>query len=675
MSPMRKNVETGIMLENRRWKGTRPQVLRSLQVLVRVGPPLLISFLILVMLFNMVLPQYFPGTLTFQAPLLLFVMDTLFSGTALALAVIILRGYLAGGSTNLLFFGCGMLSLSLASFIAGVLGAQAANASNTIHNTGVLLSSAFQFQGSLSLFVKQSSRRDRDKKKKTVAIFAFVAIFVFFAGLSFATLYGYTPPFRVPASGPTLLREFVLIAATILFGASCLLIVIFDRERRSFFLSFCAVALGLITVSLIAFITNKQTNSPLSWVGRSAQYAAGIYLLAAFIAAVRTAMANRWGVPDAVADFFRPSEVLYRDLVETVTDAIIPVGTSGEIFLWSTVAEQMFGYNQMEASGLALSDLIDPEATERVIQEIRAGLLDERGPFFGKPRELKARRKAGGEFPAELSSSSRRVGDRWISTLVIRDITERKRAEEEIRKLNEDLAKRAHELEMVNKELDTFDSMVAHELKNHFVVIGALAGRLSKGLAEKLDAKGQEYLAMLNDSVGNMITLVNDLLELSRVSKTKMKFEKVDLSELAWLIIKKFREKDRDRQVELVMPKGMEVEGDRRLLGVALDNLLGNAWKFTKNSDPARIELGVRRENEGQVFYVRDNGCGFEMPEDPEKAFSLFQRFHSTDQYPGSGVGLTTVKRILDRHGGKIRVESEVGKGTTFYFSIGDVSN
>jgi signal transduction histidine kinase len=211
---------------------------------------------------------------------------------------------------------------------------------------------------------------------------------------------------------------------------------------------------------------------------------------------------------------------------------------------------------------------------------------------------------------------------------------------------------------------------VSHDLKNELIVISAFTRRLIKRYLEKLDVKGQEYLKMINSSVENMIALVGDLLELSRVSEAKMKVETLDLSELAWSVLKKYQEKDTKRQVEVVVPKKIEARGDQRLLTVALDNLLNNAWKFTKNSDPARIELGVTRESEEPVFFVRDNGCGFCVPADPEQIFLPFARFHRIEDYPGTGIGLATVKRIISRHGGKIWVESSVGKGTIFYFRL-----
>ncbi|MDD1718238.1 MAG: PAS domain S-box protein [Methanoregulaceae archaeon] len=421
-------------IESRQWT---EEALKILRILVGIGPPLLLFFVILVIVFNVLPPKYFPPTWIFEGPLLLLVMNTLFlSIIPFVVALIALRGYMEGSSVNLLFFGSGMLSFSLACFVAGFLGAQAqANANLTIHNTGILLASLFNLLASVMLYLRKSAREDGEKHNKNVGIFAYVGILIFTTGLSFATLRGYTPAFYVSGSGPTLLREVVLTAATIFFGVSCILIVVFDRDRRSFFLTCYAVGLALITVGLIALMTSKRANSSLSWLGRSAQFAAGIYFLAAVVAAVRAAWSNRWTIPNAIRDFLRPSEALYRDLVETATDAITPISTSGEILIWNTAAEKMFGYNRVEALRLVPSDLIDPEDSRRMFQEIEAGMAGTKGSYVGKLREVKARKKGGDEFPAELSFSSRRSGGGWISTLIIRDITEHKEAEKERERL------------------------------------------------------------------------------------------------------------------------------------------------------------------------------------------------------------------------------------------------
>jgi light-regulated signal transduction histidine kinase (bacteriophytochrome) len=167
-----------------------------------------------------------------------------------------------------------------------------------------------------------------------------------------------------------------------------------------------------------------------------------------------------------------------------------------------------------------------------------------------------------------------------------------------------------------------------------------------------------------------MTDLVDSLLELSWVSRASLKIEKVDLSALAEKILVEYREKEPDRKIEAAVAPGLACRGDRRLLGAVLDNLLSNAWKFTKNCVPARIEFGTLQEGSAPAYFVRDNGCGFDVPQDMARLFLPFQRFHSAEEYAGTGIGLATVNRIIVRHGGKVWLESAPGKGTTVYFTL-----
>ena len=253
---------------------------------------------------------------------------------------------------------------------------------------------------------------------------------------------------------------------------------------------------------------------------------------------------------------------------------------------------------------------------------------------------------------------------------VFHDISERKKAQLEVQKLNEELIRKNLHLEWINRELDAYTSTVSHDLKNPLVVMGNLTGRLIKKYGEEMDARGKEYLQMLHSTCSHMTELVDDLLELSRVSKASLKIEKVDLSGLAESLLAEYREKDPTRVVEPVVAPGMACRGDRRLLRSVLDNLLSNAWKFTRGCDPARIEFGILREGPNPAYFIRDNGCGFVVPQDMGRIFLPFQRFHSQEEFPGTGVGLATVNRIILRHGGKVWLESAVGKGTTVYFTL-----
>ena len=267
----------------------------------------------------------------------------------------------------------------------------------------------------------------------------------------------------------------------------------------------------------------------------------------------------------------------------------------------------------------------------------------------------------------------------WLASFG--DITERKKREEEIRRLNaeleekvrlrtEELTRKNLHLEWINRELDAYTSTVSHDLKNPLVVMGNLTGRLIKKYGEEMDAKGKEYLQMLYSTCDHMTELVDDLLEMSRVSKASLKIEKVDLTGLAESLLAEYREKDPTRKVECALSAGAACRGDQRLLRSMLDNLLSNAWKFTRDCCPARIEFGTRQEGPDRAYFIRDNGCGFVVPRDMGRIFLPFQRFHSPEEYPGTGVGMATVNRIILRHGGKVWLESAPGKGTTVYFTL-----
>jgi signal transduction histidine kinase len=225
-----------------------------------------------------------------------------------------------------------------------------------------------------------------------------------------------------------------------------------------------------------------------------------------------------------------------------------------------------------------------------------------------------------------------------------------------------------HFLDAANRELEAFSYAVAHDLRAPLRAIDGFSQALLEDCAGKLDADGTGHLERVRSGVAQMGRLIDGLLVLSRVTREIVR-EKVDLSELATDSGARLREAHPGRDVELVVHDGLVVLGDARLLAAALDNLLGNAWKFTGKCAHARIEVGEKREDGVRVFFVRDNGAGFD-PAYADKLFRAFQRLHSVTEFEGTGIGLATVQRIVQRHGGWIRAEGEVGRGATFYFTL-----
>ncbi len=254
--------------------------------------------------------------------------------------------------------------------------------------------------------------------------------------------------------------------------------------------------------------------------------------------------------------------------------------------------------------------------------------------------------------------------------LCIEDITERKRAEEEVKLLNESLRQRTLELEAINRELEAFSYSVSHDLRAPLRSMAGFSHALVEDYSDKLDERGKDFLRRIQASSHLMAQLIDDLLGLSRVTRSEIRWETVNISKLAQTVADDLKRNEPERQVEVNIAPGLQCYGDGYLLRLVFDNLIGNAWKFTGKRSSAKIEFGARQENGQTVYFVRDNGAGFDMAY-ADKLFKPFQRLHTSSQFVGSGIGLATVQRIINRLGGRVWAESEVDRGATFYFTLG----
>lgn len=243
----------------------------------------------------------------------------------------------------------------------------------------------------------------------------------------------------------------------------------------------------------------------------------------------------------------------------------------------------------------------------------------------------------------------------------------------EVANLNADLeqrvAQRTRELNTSNQELEAFSYSVSHDLRAPLRTIDGFSLALEEDFADKLNDEGRDYIARVRSGVQRMGQLIDALLQLSRVTRSELQTEPVDLTSLATLVFNELQSNEPTRSVEFVAQPGVTAQADPRLLRIALENLIGNAWKFTSKNPEARIEFGVDRKSDPPAYFVRDNGAGFDM-QYVDRLFTAFQRLHGDRDFKGSGIGLATVSRIIRRHHGTIAAESEIGRGATFHFTL-----
>jgi PAS domain S-box-containing protein len=369
----------------------------------------------------------------------------------------------------------------------------------------------------------------------------------------------------------------------------------------------------------------------------------------------------------------RKSEMRFRSVAYSANDLIVSADQEGRILSWSKGGTAIFGWSEEEILGRELTTLMP----ERFRDAHRAGLArylaTKESHVIGRTIELAGLRKDGTEFPLELSLATWSTDDGSFFSGILRDITERKRVEREVRALNEGLerrvAERTAELEAANRELAAFSYSVSHDLRAPLQSIDGFSQALVEDYGHVLEPEALDYLRRVRAATQRMGQLIDDMLTLAYVTRSELKREEVDLSEIARSVAEELRMRAQNRAVEVVIADGLGATGDARLLRVVFENLLGNAWKFTSKHAAARVEFGRADGDGAPYFFVRDDGAGFEMAY-AHKLFGAFQRLHGADEFEGTGIGLATVQRIIQRHGGRVWAEGAVEKGATFAFTL-----
>jgi PAS domain S-box-containing protein len=352
----------------------------------------------------------------------------------------------------------------------------------------------------------------------------------------------------------------------------------------------------------------------------------------------------------------RFADPIFAGLLDAAPDAMVCMDSGGRIVLVNAQAERLFGYPREELIG-QLVEILVPDAVKAAHPALRAGYAtDPRPRQMGAGLDLSGRRRDGTTFPAEIALSALDTDQGLLVSAAIRDVTQQRQALDDLRR--------------INQNLESFSYSLAHDLRTPLRSLAGFSTVLIEDYADTLDEDGRDYAQRIGAASEHMGQILDDLLRISHISGAKICLRQVDLGAEAATIAAELQRQDPGRRVCFAIQQPAWVLADVVLIREVLHNLLANAWKFTSGRDNARIEFGMTPATDGRVCcYVRDNGAGFD-PAYTHKLFQPFQRLHTTHEFPGTGIGLASVRQVVDRHNGRTWAKGAVGDGATFFFTL-----
>ncbi|MBI1921921.1 MAG: PAS domain S-box protein [Geobacter sp.] len=438
----------------------------------------------------------------------------------------------------------------------------------------------------------------------------------------------------------------------------------FDREVARL-LSF---GIGTFIASELAFTLYADVYGITNMVGHLLKFG-GFYFI--YKAIIETGLARPYNL---LFRELKESEERFRRIVETAQEGVWAIDSGSRITYVNKRMADMLSYGLDEMIGRQVFDF----CTEDGCREINAR-LENRKLGVREQYETTMLRNDGPKVWVSISAVPiwDESGQYAGSFAMISDITGRKRMDEEIEVLHTNLSSHAFELEEANRalaaanhELEAFSYTVSHDLRSPLTCINGYAQLIATMYADRLDEQGKGIVAGIRSAADRMEQFISTLLNFSRLTRSEINRTSVDLGELAHEVAGQLRMNEPSRRVVFTIADGLKADGDPRLLRAVLENMIGNAWKYTGKREEASIEFGMVEQEGKTAFFVRDNGAGFDMAE-ADRLFAPFQRLHGREEFEGSGIGLATVRRIIERHGGRVWAEGEPGKGATFYFTLG----
>lgn len=395
---------------------------------------------------------------------------------------------------------------------------------------------------------------------------------------------------------------------------------------------------------------------------------------------------------DQLVDNLSKAERKFRGLLESAPDAMVIVNKLGEIVFVNTQTERLFGYEKDELIGAKVESLMPDKYSTNHESHRTNYFQSPKVRMMGEGLELSGRRKDGQEFPVEISLSPIETEEGLLVSAAIRDITEAKKARDEIQDLNrtleqkvmvrtqeleqardtleDEVKKRTQELQLTIQELESFSYSVSHDLRAPLRAVAGYSGILKEDYYDKLDDEGKRTLKIIIKNTNRMGQLIDDILAFARYHRTEIKQFRLDISAMfSEALHHLIQLENNSRKLEFQVNKMPDVYGDREMINQMIINLVSNALKYSRPKELTEIQVGCTKNKDEVVYFIKDNGVGFDERY-KNKLFGVFQRLHKDTEFEGTGVGLAIVQRIIHRHGGKIWAESKLNEGATFYFTL-----
>lgn len=744
-----------------------------------------------------IITRVFDTQAAFDPPYALLLLNLVFVGIiGFLIAYLAAMSFIAEGVWPVLWLGAATLTFGFGSTTAGLLSTWSGqNANVTTHNLAAFLAGFLHLVG--AFFVSQDIPAQSDGKSarlSAVAIVYFLVLF-FMMFVALASAFNLLPAFFIPGSGNTFFRNMILITAIIFLFISGVIFLLKHFSASGDFLLWYALGLILIALGLISAMIVVTPGTPVSWVNRLTQYTGCVYLMIGVWVTHRHAKAAGESTVGKLAGFFQEARGSYELLFNTSGDAITLTDANGKILLWNPASARLFGYSTEEAQRLTIIDLFMPDHSGYFREKLKEGSQEKRSGTIIKgaheEEEFYVKSKNGRPIPVTFSFSAQNTHSGGFCVLIIRDITERNRAKEAMRRKDAELTeaqrlahigswywdastdatigsdellriygldpatqlmpafreqegrlypaedwqlvnaavqqaletgagyeldvrairngdaiwittrgevvrdadghivglrgtvqditdrKRAEEaikehalnLETANKELEHFSYTISHDLKAPLRAVDGYSRMLLKNHGGKFDDDIKRKFGAIRDNIKKMGQLIDDLLAFSRLGRQAMSLSVIDMNRLVQDVWNELGKMNPTRTMQLqngILPQAF---GDPSLVRQVLLNLLANAVKFINTGNTALIEIGGKTNGKENIYYVKDNGVGFDM-EYYDKLFGVFQRLHLEDEFEGTGVGLAIVQRIIQRHGGRVWAESKVDEGSCFHFTL-----